>query len=187
MRTLLVALSIWSPIQHADEAVQEVVQRLRTPVLQEPMQAISDFARRDIVLAALLGMAVWGGPQGIAAAKLAVVSSIAANLVVEGVKRTVQRTRPDGERNPSNSSFPSSHAANAFLLAAVLAPRRKRLAPVFWAFAVLVAFSRLYLNRHYLSDVVVGAAIGLLCVWPVARWLESRAPREARKGGAGAA
>ena len=99
------------------------------------------------------------------------------NLVVETLKRTVNRTRPDGEHKRSNASFPSSHSANAFALAWVLARRWKRLAPLFWISASTVAISRLYLNRHYLSDVVVGALIGILSAWLVMRWMKGRRRR----------
>jgi undecaprenyl-diphosphatase len=46
---------------------------------------------------------------------------------------------------------------------------------VFWiAFASLVAFSRLYLGVHYLSDVVTGAAIGYLIGFGIMRFAEGK-------------
>jgi membrane-associated phospholipid phosphatase len=48
---------------------------------------------------------------------------------------------------------------------------------------MLVAFSRMYLDRHYLSDVVAGAAIGATCAALTVRWLGDRLlPAALRRG-----
>ena len=104
---------------------------------------------------------------------------IPATLTVEGIKRLVPRTRPDGDQKPSNASFPSSHAAGAFALATVFTRRWRKLWPLWFLAAALVAFSRLYLNRHFLSDVVVGAMIGLGWAWALGRWVFDRARERA--------
>lgn len=70
----------------------------------------------------------------------------------------VGRERPNGE---NNKSFPSGHTSNAFTLAAV-AERHygwKVGVPACLA-AGLVGASRLEQDKHYLSDVVAGAALG---------------------------
>ena len=66
-------------------------------------------------------------------------------------------------------SFPSSHAVNIFAAAYFLAQPAKRLAPVFYAIAAVVAYSRIYIGIHYPLDVLGGAAIGLLIAWPMRR------------------
>src|SRR4029434_9991025 len=106
---------------------------------------------------------------------------LGTNVVVETVKRAVNRPRPDGEHRRSNASFPSSHAANAFTVAAILWRRWPRLGPLFGAVAVLVAFSRIYLNRHVLTDVVAGAAIGVFLAWAAVRWLWGWAERRSSR------
>ncbi|MEA3514122.1 MAG: phosphatase PAP2 family protein [Nanoarchaeota archaeon] len=66
-------------------------------------------------------------------------------------------------------SFPSMHAAAAFAAIPIL----DRVYPVlkkFWIiFAVLVAFSRIYFDKHYLSDVLAGSfigfGIGMFFIW----------------------
>lgn len=61
-------------------------------------------------------------------------------------------------------SFPSTHAVMAFMAAFILARCFKK--PVlFFALAALVAFSRVYIGVHFVSDVLAGAAIGALIGW----------------------
>ena len=61
-------------------------------------------------------------------------------------------------------SFPSNHAASAFMMAFLLSSRFKRYA-LFYAFAALVAFSRVYMGVHYPTDVLGGAVIGITIGW----------------------
>lgn len=180
---LLLVLGLLSPIVELDLTVQRAVQRMRHPALEPMMHAASDVGRPSIVLGALLGIAVFTGPAGPATARIGLFTAAATNATVELLKRATDRARPDGEQRRSNASFPSGHAATAFALALVLARRWRRLAPAFWGFAGLVAWSRIYLNRHFLSDVVCGAIIGLaiaeLISRAAARW--DRRARPARR------
>ncbi len=68
-------------------------------------------------------------------------------------------------------SFPSSHAVNIFAAAFFLAQPLRRFAPLCYAIAALVGYSRVYIGIHYPLDVIGGAAIGLLIGWPM-RWLK---------------
>ena len=56
----------------------------------------------------------------------------------------------------------------------MLARHWRRAAPALWALAALIAASRVYLNRHFTSDAVVGAAIGIAGAWWVHREWERR-------------
>lgn len=58
-------------------------------------------------------------------------------------------------------SFPSGHAANAFMVAVILSSLHKRKWPVFYSAAFLVSLSRVYLGVHYPLDVLAGAVLGL--------------------------
>ncbi|MFN4146043.1 MAG: phosphatase PAP2 family protein [Runella sp.] len=62
--------------------------------------------------------------------------------------------------------FASSHAANSFALAMVLwllvGQRFRWVGWVFFSWAALVAYSRVYVGVHYPLDIVVGALIGVL-------------------------
>ena len=93
-----------------------------------------------------------------------------AGIVVQVLKLAVGRTRPELWLGPfhharaSASSFPSGHTVGAFALAGVLIlsaeSRTLRVIAALLAFAV--ALSRVLAFRHWTSDVVASAAIGLL-------------------------
>ncbi len=57
-------------------------------------------------------------------------------------------------------SMPSGHAATSFAGAVILTYLLPRGAPLFFLLATAIAFSRVYVGVHYLSDVAVGALIG---------------------------
>jgi undecaprenyl-diphosphatase len=176
MKVLMLALALMSPIECLDWTVARGVQDARRPALEDVMHQATAFGRPVVVaggLAIVLAADLASG-GGWSTVRLAVTALAGTNLVVEALKRAIGRTRPDGERRRSNSSFPSSHAANAFALAWILGARWRRGIPVFFALALLVAFSRMYLNRHFLSDVVVGALIGVICARAAAVWLPLR-------------
>jgi len=89
-----------------------------------------------------------------------VQAQILTEMLVEPLKWSTQRLRPDG----SNSlSFPSGHAAITFATATVIERHLGwRKAILGYGIASYVATSRLHDNRHWLSDVVFGAAVGTI-------------------------
>ena len=91
-------------------------------------------------------------------------AQILSQAIVHGMKYTVQRDRPTGEC----CAFPSGHAASAFAAASVLERHfgYRGAWPTLVA-ASYVAASRLVDNRHFLSDVVFGAAVGVSTGWTV--------------------
>lgn len=63
--------------------------------------------------------------------------------------------------DPGGYSFPSYHAASSFFAAAYLGKVVNKFKTHFLIFAVLISVSRIYLGAHYLTDVAVGAIIGI--------------------------
>ena len=63
--------------------------------------------------------------------------------------------------NDAYSSMPSGHTATAFALATVLANRYPKYKHLFYACASVIALSRVYVNAHWPSDVLAGAAVGV--------------------------
>jgi undecaprenyl-diphosphatase len=117
-----------------------------------------------------LGLAVawvFGSPstRSWALAIAAAIGLLAA--LVLGVKQIVRRPRPEGEwgqiyRATDPHSFPSGHAARAFLLASLATGWGPAwLAPLLWIWAPLVGLARVALGVHFLSDILVGAVIGI--------------------------
>jgi len=91
-------------------------------------------------------------------------AQILSQAITQGTKQIVRRDRPTGEC----CSFPSGHAAAAFATAAVLERHLGYRAS--WpalAGAMYVATSRLVDNRHFLSDVMMGAGVGTAAGWTV--------------------
>lgn len=78
-------------------------------------------------------------------------------LVSEGIKRTVRETRPDGS---DKKSFPSMHTAAAFAVATMQSEYHPDQAVYWYLGASLIGASRVKLHRHYVHDVLAGAALG---------------------------
>jgi membrane-associated phospholipid phosphatase len=127
------------------------------------------------------------------------VAVVAAAAAAEAVKVTVGRSRPSeapgdaDEFRPfsGHDSFPSGHATVAFAAAAAL-DREATTRWVAWAaypIAGLVGWSRVRDDRHWASDVVAGAALGLWTADKVedfarSRWPGRTGPRLSVEGGA---
>lgn len=80
-------------------------------------------------------------------------------VITQGVKVAVGRTRPDGDRY----SFPSGHSSASFATATVVQRHFGwKFGVPAYGLATYVAASRLQENRHYASDVIFGAAIGIV-------------------------
>lgn len=122
------------------------------------------------------------GDRRVAAGAFAVPAGLA--LWLELIKRAVDRARPAGAVIPEfGKSFPSGHAAGMIgfcLLAAALARRYLRAGTARGAaavglvcFAAVMGLSRVYLQVHYLTDVVAGWLLGgawfCACWW----WVEA--------------
>jgi membrane-associated phospholipid phosphatase len=87
-----------------------------------------------------------------------------SQALTQAIKNTVRRDRPTGEC----CAFPSGHSSAAFATASVFERHLGyRAALPTFAIAGYVAASRLHDNRHFLSDVVFGGALGIASGWTV--------------------
>ena len=97
---------------------------------------------------------------------LIAVSYVFNDFVVHNTKKLTKSSRPG--RDPANQdySFPSQHTAMAFVGATVLHKELGHISPWIsvagYAVASYVGYSRIARNRHWSSDVLMGAAIGIL-------------------------
>jgi hypothetical protein len=86
-------------------------------------------------------------------------AQLVSGVVTQALKYSFGRTRPDG----SSHSFPSGHASASFATATVLERQLGwKVGVAAYAAAAYVAGSRLSENKHYASDVIFGAAVGIV-------------------------
>jgi hypothetical protein len=86
-------------------------------------------------------------------------AQLLSQTIVQGLKYSAGRTRPDGS---NDLSFPSGHTATATATASVLQRYFGWKAGVpAYAFAAYVGSARIASDKHHLSDVMMGAAIGI--------------------------
>jgi undecaprenyl-diphosphatase len=86
--------------------------------------------------------------------------------LTDSLKDIIARPRPfmvlpdvNVLENAKNFSFPSTHATQSFMAATVLSRFFRRYV-LFFGLAAIVAFSRVYMGVHYVSDVAAGAFLG---------------------------
>ena len=127
---------------------------------------------------AAIGLVVFGffgTPTAQLTAKLASIALISSSGIVTLTKYITNRDRPEGMSPRQNSSVPSGHAAGSASVAVLVSKRHGRLGIIAWGIALLIMLSRVYLGRHFPSDVLTGALLGSTAAWLVLRgerWLE---------------
>ena len=91
------------------------------------------------------------------------LSNVLAGGIIQGTKRVSGRERPDYS---NNRSFPSGHTQTAFVAAEFLHQEYKDrsiwISIGGYSAATFVGIARIYNNKHWVSDVVAGAGIGIL-------------------------
>ena len=121
-----------------------------------------------------------------------VLAFVLADQISSGlIKHLVERLRPSQDPSLDNMihivnnyrggkfGFVSSHAANSFAAATLIAlvMRHKAVTFSLFTWAVLQCYSRVYLGVHYPGDILGGIIVGVLSgwlVWRLMRWLQRR-------------
>lgn len=101
---------------------------------------------------------------------LLATSYLSMGIMVNTLKYTIRELRPDGS---SRNSFPSGHTATAFMGAELLRSEFWETSPWIgvagYSLAATIGFMRIYNDRHWTTDVLAGAGIGILSV-RIAYW-----------------
>ena len=160
-----------SRVHAFDLRVDALVERIRSPKLDPVFYGLSSAADHGLLwLLVGAGRAAREGDPG-TALRMGASLGVESMLTNGPVKACFRRVRPAddhppegplpyGMHRPISSSFPSGHAASAFTAAMLLAGGPAT--PVWFALAATVAASRVYTQMHHASDVVAGAALGIV-------------------------
>jgi len=109
---------------------------------------------------ACLLLCAFGNEKMFETGKLASAGYLETGFIIFATKETIRRSRPLSE--DEKDSFPSGHSAFAFTMATIMGHQYPKLRIPLYLMAAGTGFSRVYLGRHYPSDVLVGAVIGTL-------------------------
>ncbi len=167
-----------------DRAIRDEVRHPREDSLRDAATTVSLLGFAPVLFGLNVGAIVVGegireysgNPKHLDAALVAVEAQLLTLVFSEAVAFATARPRPTGSSNPfrfefGNASFPSSHASQAFAVAAVFADRYEQPVPaIAYGLAGLVGVSRLILDKHWASDVAAGAVLG----WAIGKALSIR-------------
>jgi len=168
---------------YGDAGVHIWMMQHQLPALRGFMQAVSkygDWPEHVVLGLVLLGIVYWRGSkrwQRIFAAMI--IACALAGVAARVVKISTGRARPsvqtqaewNGPRlNPRYNSFPSGHTAASTAFFAALAFASWRIGAGFLVIPILIAFSRMYVAAHHLSDAVCAAMIGAMAAYVVVNW-----------------
>lgn len=179
----------------ADESVRDLVLDHRNGTARDAFKAIGYFGRTEIQVG-LIGTLLAAGkladnPRWMDSGVQGLESILLTGAVVLPLKAVIGRERPDDADDAftfspftlHNSAFPSGDTATAFALGTVIASQSEDpwVSGTAYGLATLVGASRIYRYKHWLSDVVGGAAIGHLIGRFVAKMHRERKEQKAGK------
>jgi membrane-associated phospholipid phosphatase len=108
---------------------------------------------------------------------------LVAGSIEFALKHMVGRPRPNAgtmsmlpigpSYTPEFDSFPSGHATSVFAVACAFAYFYPRLRWPLYLLAASISLGRLYLDRHYVSDVLAGAFIGIVVTTVLLQYKDS--------------
>jgi hypothetical protein len=172
----LAALGGYALLVQVDDGIQRFAQDERTDTGDDIARVTRQFGQPEVYATVGLGVLATGlatGDEGVRDAGIRISSSLAmAGVVVTVAKLVAGRSRPSREGSDAedfspfsgNTSAPSGHAAMAFALAASVGEELHSpwASAGLYTLAAATAWSRVNDNVHWFSDVVAGAAVGIV-------------------------
>jgi membrane-associated phospholipid phosphatase len=179
---LVAAMAVLAAFYY-DGTMQNFIIEHQSRVARNVMRNVSrlgDWTEHFALGAALLAIAWWRGSKRWTHIFLSMLIALAfAGAAARVVKITAGRARPlvkteqvwNGVKFSSNyNAFPSGHVAASTAFFAVLFLANWRIGLACTPIPILIAFSRMYVAAHYLSDVVCAAILGILCAIVIDRF-----------------
>ena len=173
---LLLLLLVLGAALLFDGFVTASIPHFKNPILNAVVGTINPIGSGVTLLIVCVALAVVSRrlrrPRLHDAACISALAFASAGLIEFSLKHLVGRPRPGaalasaGLLGPSFApdidSFPSGHATSVFAVATVFAAYYPRLRWPLYALAAAIALGRVYLARHYVSDIIAGAALGAI-------------------------
>jgi len=154
--------------ENIDESLsRQIRENFKSPFMDKTMEGFSELGSYEVTSLILIGMYTVGNNKLRNTTKLSTFSIIGAVSVCSLLKWVVNRERPCGNTSRFNSSFPSGHATGAFAFSYIVAKQYPKLTIPLYLTATTIAFSRVYLGKHYITDVLAGGALGTASGWIV--------------------
>jgi len=134
----------------------------------------NDKAFRIPILITWLALIIFGGKRGRIIAFLIIFTILISDQVSSFViKPLFARIRPCNALESvrllvgcsGSYSFTSSHATNMFAAATLFSFFYSKAKYYFFAYAAMIAYSRVYVGVHYPFDVIGGAVLGFVAAW----------------------
>ncbi|MEE9166432.1 MAG: phosphatase PAP2 family protein [Candidatus Neomarinimicrobiota bacterium] len=175
-------------LQQYDRSMQKYSQK-EGLLPKQLSRALNIYGGRQAYPLALLGVGMTSYlrgesmKQGLSKLKYLWTSLIVTATLTETVKWATRRHRPNGS---SPTSFPSGHTSGTFALASTLHGLYGwRVGVPFYLVAGLVGVQRIHDNKHWLTDVIGGAALGTAIGkgFGVAFWSEQDLPAASVESG----
>jgi len=150
-----------------DQGVSDAIRRdTGIKSLNYIMQGFSLLSDARYEAAIQLGVFYFGNEEVNRNARLAATAWGASGVTAVLLKGVVNRDRPDHSQTSRwNSSFPSGHTISWFSLATVYGLKYPKLIAPLAVIGAGVAYSRVYFGKHYPTDVLAGAALGIGLGW----------------------
>lgn len=170
LTTLGATAALFAVARPDDQRLRRAVTGPRPPVAKDLAHAGTWIGNAGLLFIETAGVYAGGRLAGSAAAQetgaMGFEALSLAGIETEVLKYSARRRRPDGA---DLASFPSGHTSESFAVASVLGSQYGWRAgvPAYLA-AAFVGYTRIQNDKHWLSDVVAGAGLGILsgrAVW----------------------
>ena len=173
---------------YLDAGTQAWMDQHQHPGMRWFMEKVSrygDWPSHILLGLVLMGIAFWrGNKKWVRIFAALIVACALAGIATRVVKISTGRARPNVQTetewkggpqfNPRYNAFPSGHTTSSTAFFATLVFVSWRIGAGLLAIPALIAFSRMYVGAHHLSDVAAGALIGVVTAYLVARRVERR-------------